>query len=57
MGISGVSAKVEINTDDLKFYNPETKSWFLEDEYTLYVGKDSLDCMNKEIKINFNKEI
>jgi beta-glucosidase len=52
-----VPAKVEINTGDLKFYNPETKSWFLEDEYTLYVGKDSLDCMNKEIKINFSKEI
>ena len=36
-----VKDKVIINKDDLKFYNPDTKEWYLENEYTFYVGQDS----------------
>ncbi len=38
-----VSAKVVINKDDLKFYNPDTKEWYLADNYTFFVGQNSED--------------
>ncbi|MBQ6264399.1 MAG: glycoside hydrolase family 3 C-terminal domain-containing protein [Clostridia bacterium] len=31
---------VRINKDDLKFYNPDKKAWYLADNYTFYVGQD-----------------
>ena len=36
-----VSEKVIINKNDLKFYEPDNKEWYLEDKYTFFVGQDS----------------
>ncbi len=36
-----VSGKVIINKDDLKFYDPENKTWYLENDYTFFVGQNS----------------
>lgn len=33
--------EIEIDLDDIKFYNPETDAWELDDEYTVYIGTDS----------------
>lgn len=46
-----IDAEVVINKNDLKHYNPSDKSWYLEDEYTLFIGQDSEDAMNNAIKI------
>ena len=32
---------VAVNKDDLRFYDPDTKNWYLEDAYTFYVGQHS----------------
>ena len=32
---------VVINKNDLKFYNPDSKEWYLEKDYTFYVGQHS----------------
>ena len=52
---AGESVKVSLSIDknDLKFYNPDTGDYYLADSYTFYVGQDSRDAENKEIKINF----
>ncbi len=49
-----VRAVVSFKKDDLRFYNPETEDWYFEKEYTLYVGMDSEDAMNKKIEIEIN---
>ncbi len=36
---------VDIDKNDLKFYNPETKTWYLEDDYTFFVGQHSADTI------------
>ena len=36
-----VRETVTVNKDDLRFYDPETKSWYPEEEYTFFVGQDS----------------
>ena len=36
--------------DDLRFYDPDTKSWYLENDYSFFVGKDSDDAMKYKIK-------
>lgn len=36
-----IEASVIINKNDLKFYNPDKKEWYLEDGYTFYIGQDS----------------
>ena len=55
---SGESVKSEItvNKEDLKFYDPENKSWYLEDKYSFYVGFDSRDAMKKKYEINFKEK-
>ena len=45
-----VSVTVPVNKDDLRFYNPGDKQWFLEDEYTFYVGQHS--GKTEAVKIN-----
>ncbi len=40
-----VEVTVEIDKNDLKFYDPETKSWYLEDDYTFFVGQHSADTI------------
>lgn len=40
-----VEAEIRINKNDLKFYNPDSKSWYLEDNYTFYIGQNSQDIM------------
>ena len=32
---------VTVEKDDLKFYDPAAKTWYLEDRYTFFVGQDS----------------
>lgn len=51
-----VKATVSVNLDDLRFYNPADKSWYLEDKYTLYIGQDADDAMNKAIEINIKEK-
>ncbi len=36
-----LDAAVYVNKKDLRFYNPETKQWYLEDHYKFFVGQDS----------------
>ena len=36
-----LDAEVVIDKNDLKFYNPDSKEWYLEDSYTFYVGQNS----------------
>ncbi|MBR3816419.1 MAG: glycoside hydrolase family 3 C-terminal domain-containing protein [Clostridia bacterium] len=36
-----VSAEVDVLIDDIRFYNPESGSWELDEGYTVYVGADS----------------
>lgn len=36
-----VMQTVVINKNDLKFYNPDSKEWYLEKDYTFYVGQHS----------------
>lgn len=36
-----VTAEVEVNIDDIKFYDPESGEWELDCAYTVYVGTDS----------------
>ena len=42
---------VEVDKDDLKFYDPDSKSRYLEKEYSFFVGQDSDDAMNNKITI------
>ncbi len=36
-----LNAEVVIDKNDLKFYNPDSKEWYLENSYTFFVGQDS----------------
>ena len=45
------TVRVDIDPEDLKFYDPAEKSWYSEKEYTLYVGKDTEDAMTCSIKL------
>ena len=46
-----VNVTVSVLKDDLKFYDPETKSFYAEDEYVFYVGKDSEEAMSRKIEV------
>ena len=35
------TVKIPVETDDIRFYNPENGDWVLDKEYTVYVGTDS----------------
>lgn len=37
------SVKITIDKNNLKFYNPQNKEWYLEDKYTFFVGQNSED--------------
>lgn len=36
-----LTAEIDVLIDDIKFYNPETGNWELDESYTVYVGTDS----------------
>ncbi len=36
-----ITAEVDVLIDDIKFYNPESGNWELDEIYTVYVGTDS----------------
>ena len=36
-----VSTEIDVLIDDIKFYNPATAQWELDESYTVYVGTDS----------------
>ena len=39
------NAEIEIDLNDIKFYNPENEEWELDDFYTVYVGTDSRNAV------------
>jgi beta-glucosidase len=44
---------IPIETDDLKFYDPENKEWELDKSYNIYVGNDSLEANRNRLRIRF----
>ena len=42
---------VTVCKDDLRFYDEKTGEWYLEDEYTFYVGQDSADAMKNKLTV------
>ncbi len=50
----GESAVIEVSADveDIRFYNPETAEWVLDDTYTVYIGTDSRNVIEAG-KISF----
>ncbi len=48
-----VKTTLIIDKNDLKFYNPDKGDYYLADSYSFYIGQDSRDAENKEIKISF----
>lgn len=36
-----VKAEIDVNVDDIKFYNPENDMWELDESYVIYAGSDS----------------
>ncbi len=43
--------RIELDPEDLKFYNPDTKEWYLEKYYNLFIGQNAEDAMNLKRKI------
>ncbi len=41
-----VSVSVDVELDDIKFYNPENGEWELDASYTVFVGADSRNLIN-----------
>ena len=39
------SVNITVDTDDIRFYNPENGDWILDKEYTVYVGTDSKNAL------------
>ena len=39
------SVNITVDTDDIRFYNPENGDWILDEEYTVYVGTDSRNAL------------
>ena len=44
-----VSTKVEVNVEDIKFYNPQTGAWELDESYTVLAGTNSKNAKPVEI--------
>ncbi len=44
-----VDETVIIVKDDLKFYKPETKEWYLEKDYTFYVGQNCEETVSVKL--------
>jgi beta-glucosidase len=40
-----------VKKEDLRFYNPDTTQWVLDEAYTFYVGNSSADAMRRKAKI------
>ena len=47
-----LTAEIDVLIDDIKFYNPESEAWELDESYTVYVGTDSKN-VTVAGKINF----
>ena len=45
---AGEAKKVSVNVelDDIKFYNPESGEWELDPAYTVYIGTDSRNVIS-----------
>lgn len=43
--------EITVEKDDLKYYNPDTKEWYLEPSYTFYCGQDAKDAMSLKTKV------
>ena len=46
-----VEVTVPVRKDDLKFYDPASKDWYLAEDYTFFVGQDAADAMLHEVKV------
>jgi beta-glucosidase len=44
------NVSIQVDKNDLKFYNPETTQWVLDKAYTLYVGNSSQDAMRRKTR-------
>lgn len=47
-----IEETVTVYKDDLKFYDEKAGEWYLENEYTFYVGQDSADVMNNKLTVS-----
>ncbi len=47
------SFEILLETDDLRFYDEKSKSWYLDKSYTIYCGEDSEKAMGLETGIIF----
>lgn len=47
-----LTAEIDVLIDDIKFYNPESEAWELDESYTVYIGTDSKN-ITVAGKINF----
>ena len=36
-----IAAEIKVEIEDIRFYNPETGEWILDDEYEIFVGNSS----------------
>ncbi len=50
---AGENKKIAIcvKKEDLRFYNPDTTQWVLDEAYTFYVGNSSADAMRRKAEI------
>ena len=47
-----IEETMTVYKDDLKFYDEKAGEWYLENEYTFYVGQDSADAMNNKLTVS-----
>lgn len=47
-----IEETVTVYKDDLKFYDEKAGEWYLENEYTFYVGQNSADAMNNKLTVS-----
>lgn len=47
-----IEETVTVYKDDLKFYDEKAGEWYLENEYTFYVGQDSAGAMNNKLTVS-----
>ena len=46
------SIEIKIPLEDIKFYDEETRTWVIDQEYTIYVGNSVADASSREITLN-----
>lgn len=44
---------IAIPKDELRFYDPDTRQWVLDQGYIFYVGNSSQDAMKRQIQVTF----